>query len=120
MDPAPDEPALVAAILAGSPLGSRNRHFELMSSEVGRRARRRAAFLRSLAGDIERLRAARGVVTIERGEFARAPVRVVLHLATFTRRAYLTDDEVALMTRAFPFVAGVFDVGTHNQGDVQE
>ena len=43
-----DEPALVAALLSGVPAISRNRHFELMSSDIGRRARRRAGFLRSI------------------------------------------------------------------------
>jgi hypothetical protein len=112
MEAAPDELTLVAALLTGSPRLSRNRHYELLSSELGRRARRRAAFLRSLAADLERVHAGRGAVTIERGTFARAPVRIGLYGGTFVRRAYLSDEEIALLTRTFPLAARVFDVGT--------
>lgn len=108
------EPDLVAALLRGDPAVSRNRNYELLSSEIGRRARRRASFLRSVARDLERLRRARdggGAVTIERGLGARGGrVRVVIHAAHFTRRAYLTDDEVTLLARTFPLAARVFEL----------
>ena len=104
------EPDLVAAILCGIPPISRNRHYELLSSDVGRKARRRAAFLRSIARDIEAARATRGVVTIERGQFARGEIRVIVQNHDFTRRAYLTSDEIVLVTRVFPLVARVLDV----------
>ena len=104
------EPDLVAAILCGNPPVSRNRQYDLLSSDVGRKARRRAAFLRSIARDIESARATRGVVTVERGEFARGEVRVIIHNHEFTRRAYLTREEIVLVTRVFPLVARVLDV----------
>jgi hypothetical protein len=107
-----DEAALVAAILRGDPAASRNRNFELLSSDVGRRARRRAAFLRSIARDLEHVRKEPGAsVTIEHGTFARGRVRLLIHRASFLRRAYLTDDEVTLLARTFPLAARVFDVG---------
>ena len=110
MDATANEPELVAAILCGDPPLSRNRNFELMSSDVGRKARRRAAFLRSIARDIERARACEGAVVVERGRFARGEIRVVIHADDFTRRAYLTGEEIALVARVFPFVARVLDV----------
>jgi hypothetical protein len=106
------EAELVAAILRGDPAVSRNRNFALFASEVGRRARRRAAYLRSIAQDLERTRRGRGgVVTIERGSFARGRgCRLVIHQRDGVRRAYLTDDEVALLERTFPLAEKLFDV----------
>ena len=109
-----DEPALVAALLSGVPSISRNRHFDLMSSDMGRRARRRAGFLRSIARDIETTRTDRGSVTIERGTFARGDVRLVIHALEFVRRAYLTTEEVTLLGRVFPLVARVIDPHEHD------
>jgi hypothetical protein len=105
-----DESILVAALVCGTPGLSRNRNYELLSSEAGRRARRRAAFLRSIARDIDRVWRDDGTVTIERGTFARGGVRVMIHHREFARRAYLTEDEIALIARAFPLAARVFDV----------
>lgn len=108
-----DESALVAALMSDAP-PSRNREFELLSSEVGRRARRRASFLRSIGRDIERARREQGVVTIDRGGdrggFARGRVRVSIHQVDVARRAYLSEDELELVARAFPLAARVFDV----------
>jgi hypothetical protein len=108
--PGGDEPALVAALMCGTPPLSRNKNYELLSSEVGRRARRRAAFLRSIARDIERVRRDRGTVTIERGTFARGGVRLFIQHREFTRRAYLSEAEMGLISRAYPLAARVFDV----------
>lgn len=105
-----EERALLAALVCSVPALSRNRHYDLLSSEVGRRARRRAAFLRSIARDFERVRAENGTVTVERGAFARGCMRVVIRHREFTRRVYLTDDEAALIARAFPLAARLFDV----------
>lgn len=110
MNAGPDDAALVEAILCGQPPLSRNRNFDLLSSDVGRRARRRAGFLRSIARDIERTRIVCGAVTVEHGSFARGEIRVVIHARSFTRRAYLTLDEVTLVARAFPLAARVLDV----------
>ncbi len=107
-----DEPQLVAALLSGNPAISRNREFDLMSSDLGRRARRRAGFLRSIARDIETTRSQRGAVTVDRGPFARGALRLVIHTREFVRRAYLTSDEVTLLTRVFPLVACVIDPHT--------
>jgi len=109
-----DEPALVAALLSGVPAISRNRHFELMSSDIGRRARRRAGFLRSIARDIETTRVDRGTVTVDRGSFARGDVRLVIHALDFVRRAYLTTEEVSLLGRVFPLVARVIEPHSHD------
>lgn len=110
-----DEPTLVAALLRGQPGLSRNRHFDFMSSEMGQRARRRAAFLRSIARDIEKVFAAREAsMTIERGRFARGTIKLDLHHAQFTRRAYLTEDEIALLVSTFPRLAGVFAIGARS------
>jgi len=105
-----DEPYLVAALLTGQPPLSRNRNFELLSSDVGRRARRRASFLRSVARDIERMRVEKGTVSVEHGSFARGAVRVVIRGREYVRSAYLTHDEVQLMVTAFPRVARVLDL----------
>ncbi|MEI8254996.1 MAG: hypothetical protein WCJ30_04925 [Deltaproteobacteria bacterium] len=104
-----DEPQLVVALLSGEPAISRNRDFDLMSSDLGRRARRRAGFLRSIARDIETTRVRHGAVTIDHGPFARGALRLVIYSGDFVRRAYLTSDEVALLTRVFPLVACVID-----------
>ena len=108
--PGGDEPSLVAALMCGEPPLSRNKNFELLSSDVGRRARRRAAFLRSIARDIERVRHDDGLVTIDRGAFARGGVRVFIQHAEFTRRAYLTEAEIGLISQAYPLAARVFDL----------
>lgn len=110
MDLGADEPGLVAALLCGTPTLSRNRHYELLSSELGRRARRRVAFLRSIARDIERVRQKHGAIVLERGTFARGEMRIVFHHQEFVRRAYLTLEEMSLIARVFPLVARVFDV----------
>jgi hypothetical protein len=105
-----DEPSLVEALLRGDPRWSRNRNYELFATEMGKRARRRANFLRSVARDLEQTRQEGGAVTIDRGPFARGRVRVIIHRRDGTRRAYLTDEEVALVARTFPLVGGVFDL----------
>jgi hypothetical protein len=104
-----DEPSLVAALVSGVPALSRNRDFDLLSSDMGKRARRRASFLRSIARDIEVTRIDRGSVTIERGSYARGEIRLVIHAQDFVRRAYLTGEEVALLGRVFPLVARVIE-----------
>lgn len=107
-----DEPQLVAALVSGEPTISRNRDFELLSSDLGRRARRRAGFLRSIARDMDAARSQCGAVTVDRGPFARGALRVVIHARTFVRRAYLTSEEVALLVRVFPLVARVIEPST--------
>jgi hypothetical protein len=104
------EPEIVAALLCGNPPPSRNRNFELLSSETGRRARRRANFLRSLAKDVARTRERGGTVTIDRGPFQRGQVRLSIHRDDCIRRAYLTLDEVTLIARAFPLAARVLNL----------
>ena len=96
IEPGADEGAIVAALMGNAP-PSRNQHYELLSSETGRRARRRASFLRSIGRDIERARREQGVITIDRGGYSRGRVRVCIHHAGMTRKAYLTEEEIALV-----------------------
>lgn len=107
-----DEHALLEAILLRRPEGSRNRNFALFDSELGRRVRRRAGFLRSLAGELERARKNKGVIELTRGAFARGALRITVYDAgaAFVRSAYVTDEELALMRAAFPLAARVLDL----------
>lgn len=113
-----DEATLVESLVLRDGRVSRNRHYDLLSTEIGRRARRRAAFLRSLASELERAKRDRGVVELERGAFSRGPVRLTVHVgASFVRSAYVTDEELALLRRASSLAARVLDVASQKPRD---
>ena len=103
MQPAQEqEHALTLGLLRREPQLSRNRNYELFSTALGRRAQRRARWLRSLARELERLRDARGVLTVTRDEDATV---LRYHYRRATRETRLGPLDVALLREVFPHMA---------------
>lgn len=98
--PAPaDEEHLTRGLLRREGALSRNRNFELFASDAGRRAQRRARWLRALARELERLRDARGTLTIT----PEAEALVLrYHYRRASREARLSPLDQALLREAFP------------------
>ncbi len=90
------------ALLRGDAGWSRNRNFDFYASDEGRRVRRRAGFLRSIARVLADANSGAGTVTVTRTSRSPRPVVVEVVRPGFRRRAFLEEREIALIARLFP------------------